>query len=302
MSIFNRSIDDSLVEKLNSEYKRGGWWRAIASDRDLCVAIRNGYVSVYWKGNSLLKLGLSDDVLIGRTHYKFLLRGDAEQRYVEVRDGVVKLDSASELFQTDLSDIAALKRAAAAYVGEEKAGVHQIVRSNSNVFDVEIAFGLEGDSEMAPSAQRIDFAALRPEGDGAVVVFYEAKLFSNGEIRASGDRLPSVVKQIEGYRRLILKHASDVEQSYRRVFGNLVALDGVRERYSATIELMRRVASGEAALHVSEAVRLAVFGFDRGQRDGTAWKAHCKKLEEALGKRLLLKGNPQGFVRGISTA
>jgi hypothetical protein len=64
---------------------------------------------------------------------------------------------------------------------------------------------------------------------------------------------------------------------------------------------MRHVASGEAPLHVSEFVRLVVFGFDSDQRVGKVWSGHRKKLEGALDKRLLLKGDPQGFTRGIST-
>ena len=51
---------------------------------------------------------------------------------------------------------------------------------------------------------------------------------------------------------------------------------------------------------MSEAVSLVVFGFDSDQRDGTVWKGHREKLDAALGKRLLLKGDPQGFTRGIS--
>lgn len=90
-------------------------------------------------------------------------------------------------------------------------------------------------------------------------------------------------------------------RSYRAVCGNLVALDGVRDRYAASLDLMHRLAGNDAVLHVSESVRLVVFGFDSDQRDGKVWRGHREKLEAALGKDLLLKGDPQGFTRGIST-
>ncbi len=300
MFTFNHGIDERFVKKLNAEYERGGWWRSMASDPDLFIAIRDGYVNVYWKGNSLLKLTLDGEGLVGETHYKYLLRNDAPKQYVRVDGGVVKLPDASALFHADLSDVPALKRAAAPFVGEEKAGVHQIVLSNPNVVDVEVTFGLKGNGEKAPATRRIDFAALRPAAGGAEIVFYEAKLFSNSEVRAAGDTPPPVAGQIEGYRRLLVEHAPNVESSYRKVCGNLAALHGVQARYAGSLDLMRRLASGEAVLDVSEAVWLVVFGFDSDQHNGAVWRPHREKLKEALGKRLLLKGDAQKFTRGIS--
>ena len=300
MFTFNHGIESRFVNRLNAEYERGGWWRALASDPDLFIAIRDGYLNVYKGGNSLLKLTLDGDRLAGETHYKYLLRPDSRKPYVPVDNGVVKLPDAAALFHADLSDIPALKRAAAAYVGDEKAGVHRIVLSNPNVVDVEVAFGIEGNGEEGPSTRRIDFAALHPTADGAEIVFYEAKAFANKELRAAGDTPPPVVGQIEGYRNLLAEHADALARSYRAVCGNLAALVGVRERYGASLDLMRRLAGNDAMLHVSEAVSLVVFGFDSDQRDGTVWKGHREKLDAALGKRLLLKGDPQGFTRGIS--
>ena len=161
----------------------------------------------------------------------------------------------------------------------------------------------EGDGETAPATRRIDFAALRPVEDGAEIVFYEAKLFSNNEIRAKGKQLPPVVEQIKDCGKLIVDHCAELAQSYRRVCGNLAALHSVKGRYLTILELMDRIASDKAALHVSEDVRLVVFGFDSDQRVGKAWKPHREKLENALGKRrLLLRGHPEGFIRGISPA
>ena len=295
MFAFNRGIDQRFVDRLNAEYERGGWWRAIVSDPDLFIAIRDGYLNVYQNGNSLLKLTLDGERLVGETHYKYLLRPDVAKPYIPVDGGTVKLPDAVALFHADLSDVPALKRAAAAYGGEEKAGVHRIVMGNPNVVDVEIAFGLEGNGDEAPATRRIDFAALCPATNGVELVFYEAKLFANKEIRAAGDTPPPVVGQIEGYRKLLAEHTDPLVKSYRAVCGNLVALEGVRDRYASSLDLMGLVAGKDAALHVGEAVRLVVFGFDADQRDGKVWAGHRQKLETALGKRLLLKGDPKGW-------
>jgi hypothetical protein len=299
--MFNRGIGGRFVKRLNAEYERDGWWRAIASDRDLFIAIRHNYINVYWKGNSLLKLHLNGDRLVGETHYKYLLRCDKTPPYVCVDDGVVKLPDAPALFLGDLSDMGALKRAAAAYVGDEKDGVHRIVLSNPNVVDVEVAFGPEAEGEVPPSTPRIDFAALRSTSAESVeIVFYEAKLFSNNQLRAKGDTRPPVAKQIDDYTKLLGEHSDEITRSYRKVCGNLIDLNGVRDRYEASLNTMRRLAAEEIDLQVNASVWLAVFGFDIDQREGTVWKEHRKKLKDAVNQRLLLKGNAQDFTRGIS--
>lgn len=290
MFVFNRGINGEFVRRLNTEYQRGGWWRTMASDPTLFIAIRDGYLNVYYNGNSLLKLSLDGERLAGEIHYKYLLRPDMPNLYVPVDDGNVKLADSAAYLQTDLSDVPALKRVAAVYGGAEKAGVHQIVLDNPSVVDVEIAFGLNGSDQKAPATRRVDFAALHPATNGAEVIFFEAKLFANKELRASGDNTPPVVEQINGYRKLLVEHAAAISNSYRAVCANLLALEGVKERYASASDLMAGVASGKMALHISDEVRLAVFGYDADQEKGAVWARHRTKLDDALGHRLLLKG------------
>ena len=53
---FNRGLCDAFVEVLNNEYEKGGWWRNLVDDAETFVAIRDDYLNVYYRGNSLLKL------------------------------------------------------------------------------------------------------------------------------------------------------------------------------------------------------------------------------------------------------
>jgi hypothetical protein len=119
------------------------------------------------------------------------------------------------------------------------------------------------------------------------------------ELRAKGGDAP-VVNQIRGYQRTINQHTSELVSSYRSICGNLIALHGVRDRYAPCLDLVRRVSSGEAPLSVGRGVRLALFGFDVDQREGSAWKPHHEKLRAEPGNRLLMKGQANGFRRGIS--
>lgn len=294
MSQFQRGISAKFVERLNAEYRKGGWWQTIADDRDLFIAIRKDYINVYLNGSSLLKLWLEGDELVGETHYKYLLVPEARRPYVKVVGGQVLIESHADLFQSDLSNLQALKRAADAYSGGEKSGVHQIVMGNPNVIDVEIAFGAESERTGSITANRIDFAALRQQPAGLEVVFYEAKQFSSKELRASGASVP-VLDQLRRYDSFLRNEQLALTNSYRTVCENLIALDGVRERYTSMQTLMR----DQPKFAIQSEVRLVVFGFDNDQKNGANWSGHRDKLKAVLGDKLLLKGDAKDFTNGI---
>lgn len=299
MVAFLRGLGPEFIRRLNDECERGGWWKSIADDRQLFIGIRNGALNVYWKGNSLLNLGMQGDSLAGEVHYKYLLKPGLARPYVQIADGRLRSEIPAGVFLSDLSDIASLKRAANAYAGEEKTGVHQIVMSNPNIIDVEVAFGAEGGDSEGRGAQRIDFAAIQHTKDGPELVFFEAKAFANPELRANGSTIP-VLGQMERYRNFVLRSKAELAESYRTVCGNLAALHGVRDRYPAMRETLARVANGTCSLGVSEDVRLVVFGYDKDQQNGLIWNSHRGKLQEVLGENLLLKGIASGFTNGIS--
>jgi hypothetical protein len=300
--MFSKGLDEHFLRHLNAEYERGGWWRAIASDTNLFIAIRDRSLNVYSKGASLLRLWMEGEQLVGETHYKYLLRPDAPKPNVRVVDGKAQITNPSQLFLCDIGDVLALKRASAVYVGEEKVGVHRIAMENRNVIDLEVGFGLDSVRDADPSINKIDFAALQSNVTDAEVelIFYEAKLFTNQEIRAKGDAAPPVFEQIERYEKVLAGNRNTVEHAYRTVCGNLAALLGVRDRYSATLDTMRRLADWEAPLRLDQSVRLVVFGFGADELNGEIWKRHQKKLADKFKGRLLIKGSSNGFTKGIS--
>ena len=160
-STFGRGLDDEFVEALNREYANDGWWRRFVDDRELFVAVRDNRVNVYCRGCSVAEVRLEAGEVVGRTHYKYLLRPSINAPYVEFADGAYRLPrDPRELFVGSLADVRALKKAIGPYAGEEQTGVHRIIRSNTNILDVEIAFGLPSSEEADPSAPRVDFAAL----------------------------------------------------------------------------------------------------------------------------------------------
>jgi hypothetical protein len=296
MAVFVRGLHDEMIRALNAAYDQGGWWRHMADDPELFLAVRDNTLNVYYRGNSLVLVSYEAGHLIGRTHYKYLLKPRSRLCYIRSTDGHLDWPDGlvGELLLQDLGDIAVLKAASLPYAGEEKSGVHHVLQSNPNIVDVEIAFGEEAAADDQAQALRIDFAALQEGGTGSELVFFEAKHMFNSELRASGAAEPSVIHQIRNYERFLTQHQHELAVSYQQVCQNLA---GLRGRSAA--EIIKRVADG-APLSVSTTPRLVVFGFDEDQHRGAVWGNHRQKLIDALGRdRVLLRGNPAGFTRGI---
>ena len=302
---FRRGIERGFVEALNALYDQPeSWWRKLVDDKELFLAIREDSVNVYHRGCSLLRLRPQAEGVgvVGKIHYKYLLRPHlTASEYVEVVEGTVSLPKVEEAFTKSISETEALKKASEPYAGPEQAGVHDVVLANWNIVDVEIAFPTDSADESKSSAPRVDFAALR-EGDRDIeLVFFEAKHFTNSELRKRGDDAPDVIGQIEKYSDLLREQHDQIADTYLRVCCNLLNLRGFDERHPQRHELLKSIVNGSKPLKVNTEPRLVVFGFDADQRAGKKWKRHRDKLKNRLGKRVLCRGSPKGFTRGIST-
>ena len=300
---FSRGLQAEFVEALNKLYDQpDSWWRRLVDDRGLFLAVRNNYVNVYWLGCSLLKLKPQAGGVFGEVHYKYLLRPRlTTSEYIKVVDGrPAPLPPVEEVFTRTLAETDALKTAAGPYAGAEKAGVHDVVLSNWNVVDIEIAFATSSNDETESSAPRVDFAALQRRNKHIEIAFFEAKDFTNRELRRRGDADPEVIGQIETYSGLLCDRHDEIVDSYRRVCGNLLRLRGLDERHAERHEMLKGIADSSTPLKVNVEPRLVVFGFDADQRDGKNWRTHRDKLRHQLGDRVIFRGNPKGFTRGIS--
>ncbi|MDW7711824.1 MAG: hypothetical protein SCH98_15265 [Deferrisomatales bacterium] len=301
MGDFARGLGPDFVNVLNRAYQQKTWWSSMLDDPDIYLGIRNRYLNLYYKGNSLVRLNCpSGTDLSGCIHYKYLVKPDASPYVTCINDNLVGTALGADYFLQSLTDPTLLKRATEPYAGVEKSGVHEILRSNWNVIDVEIGITDEDDAvddASRPGAQRIDFAALVPAQGRVNLVFYEAKHFGNGELRANGDGTPMVLQQIEKYKELLSAKRSRVEEAYRTVCSELARLEGAPEDLKG---LAKQVESGVVQFSLDPEPRLVIFGFDEDQKRGAVWGRHRKKLMNVLGSRLLLKGDPKGMRKGIS--
>ena len=199
MAEFKRGLEEKFVKLLNEEYNKGGWWRDILKDPQLHIGIRNNYLDVYYRGNSLFLIKYSSKGLLGQTHYKYLIHPEMKIKPIIFSNGTIGNLENVFINSLDEKNIGLMKRASNVYAGEEKKGIQWILNSNPNIIDMEIALTqeaekleAEGIEEMeegkGPAAQRIDFAALQKTSNGVELVFFEAKLFSNKELRAVKSR------------------------------------------------------------------------------------------------------------------
>jgi hypothetical protein len=296
---FDHALSQPFIEALRQEADRDGWWRDILADPTLVIATRGRSLNVYWKGQSLFRASFVGRALTVTTHEKFLLDPTLDGQVPLQTDGT--FDVAALLHKGFLrryegkDTLCKMKSAAGAFANAEKAGCHEVAIRNPNVIDVEVAFpGKYMFGGKQTTAPRVDLAAVETDGAGARLVFWEAKTYDNGDLRALNEGSAArVCGQVEQYRQILTQGREIVEGSYARVAANLVAFSemGWARPLSKVIEA---VGTGEATLrlHDEPAVGLIVFGFDAGQRAEKRWVGHRGKLKESIG-RVKLCGKPK---------
>jgi len=296
---FNRSISKDMLKAINKEYSRGdmGWINQYIDDDDLFLAIRDGYINFYYRGNSILKLNYKNGILSGDIHYKYLLRPflkkeKNDQPYVNLSQEI----TLPVIAPTKENAAKWIKAASKPYSGVEKEGLAKILKANENIVDVEVSFQRETeDGEIDGKKQdRIDFCALRENKEGVIeLCFYEAKHFSNKELRAQGE--PAVVKQISRYKETLSSHEEEVRIAYQQAFENILELN-----YSHPAEKHIKKALKEG-FSISEDIRLVIFGFDGNQKEGFLRSIENNLIKHGLKKEFILtKGDSKGFCVGIS--
>jgi hypothetical protein len=288
---FGRALDAVFIEKLEAEVAKAGWWADVLADPKLFIALRGSYLNVYWRGQSLFHVEPepTSSGLKVTTHEKYLLDPALKSQVPLKIDGSFDVTSLVKNGFIDRYDgpatLEKMKKAAGVFSGREKTGCHEIAVGNHGVIDCEIAFPdrvtlRNGKTVNAP---RVDLASLEPVGDDARLVFWEAKHFSNNELRAAGKQAAPVCYQVEGYQDYLSANRDEVERSYKKVAENLVAIRrmGWKRPLSTLIEEVgtrkRQLTLGD--LGEKPQVGLIIFGFDMGQRDHPIWKDHLKGLK-----------------------
>ncbi len=232
MPKFDRSFDVSRLAEWDAAAHPGNAVRALfdqwalpgecsTASRMLRVGIRDGYLNLYAKGQSVAKLVMRRTGPVVEVH----------QTYVSGRRSTAKSDKGTTPGRQYVSfaadalanpEIAALVpgwiAAAESCAGAEKRFVDQLIAANAGAVDLEMglpASDLEGGDRAAP---RMDLVVgqIAPPGAPAIA-FWEAKCAHNAELRASGASAPKVLAQVDRYVRWMSEAdcIAEVRQAYR---------------------------------------------------------------------------------------
>jgi hypothetical protein len=291
------------------------WWKEVLESKDLLLAVRNGYLNAYVKGQSVFKIAFEKGGSDGSQprlaiHYKYLVKPELENKdpYVSFDGKAFDLNPAAIVnteYESKLT-LPQLIKTAARFAGPEKSGVHKIAKKEPKVVDLEIAFTKAGENGDL-SAPRMDLAVLVPgKSGGAELVFCEAKCAGNGELwnlekprrgeqgSASLPRSTAVIAQIKKYEQFI--QAKDNREglidSYVRVCRNLMEINGQSPARQVD-DLVKQVAEGKLELSIHPQVYLLVYDFDQDQKDGRLQKKRQELRDQ--GVRTIAKGNPGDF-------
>lgn len=294
------------------EYLRGmpRWWGDVLAhhfeDRrgvaqPLLIALRDGYLNVYAEGQSVLRVGFdarraSHAGLRCRIHRKYVRGPEAGKGYyffdgAQVTDG--ERGSVIEIYDGP-DTLGKWVASARHYASGEKVGVAVIANNHPEVIDVEM--GLPANAPLANEERegsRMDIVALE-EHEGLRLAFYEAKLFSNQELRARNLR-PRVLGQLGRYRDYVSApdRRAEVIAAYENACSALVEIAAMRG--TEPNPLVRAVADG-VQLTLDPEPRLVVFGYDAKEvASGSPWQPHADALR-ANGVALLLGAKPEDIV------
>lgn len=298
---------DALAELANDS-TGNNWWRDVLQHPDLVLAVRRNSINAYYRGASIFRIDWKAGQVIPFTHAKYLVQ--PAQTYVALERGEFQFD-AREVLQRTYLGMETLKEicgAASRYAGLEKAGLHPMLVGNADVIDAEIALSRlssledDGDEVVGLSDRkqdRIDAAIAVLENDVPTIRFYEAKHFTNSALRASGDNLPDVVRQIADYEKALETYRAELAARYLETAKALLHFNEMRiqafgETAARSIApAIQQIAGTGSAPVIDTLPHLIIYGFDKAQRDDDVWQVHLGKLEKVLSRsRVRAIGTP----------
>ena len=285
---FDRNLSDTFITGLQNLAKDpSSWWSKIRKSKHLFVAIRKNTIGAYAGGASIAKVGWKGSRCVLKVHKKYLVLPPKGPNYVELGDRQRGPDVQTVKSERDFAEhLDQIKEAAALLGGEERAGANLVAAGHSCFLDLEAAFDGGDADDAGPGTQkrgRVDLVAVDSQGR---LVFIEAKLHSNGELRSRRD-VPDVCGQLADYARWIDREGATILEAYRRAWT-------LRQQ----LGLPRPSRMPEA---LDPIPRLLIFGFsssDRTDLDGDVTKI-LEGLRTRLprfGRQCVLRfGSPRSF-------
>lgn len=218
MCILLRGLSNELINMLNA----APFWQQIIQDPDLHPAIRDGHVTVYYRGAALLRnLHLEGNTLCGMTHFKYVpLRRPVNQFYVPFQFQNNSLEFSEHYGALPIGDgdpdiLNEYKRLIQASKNSlESETIHHLTHwraENSNlIVDQESEFQLPGER-----GDKIDL--LHYDRRLQCAAFVEVKGIDDPRLYQAGNGPPEVIGQLARYRNRIAAHRADVLTAFNQM-------------------------------------------------------------------------------------
>ena len=252
---FKRVLRPNFIDELNRLYDvKNSWWRKMANDKDAFILIRNNRVHVLVNGGLLMQIEFVRGRINCKIHEDFLSLRNTDNPYVTMGENTIAPIQRVEGLKDLSKHYSKVKRRIKIFTGKEKQAVQDLGVKVTQIIDMEI--GLEGDKKKGASkkgAQRVDMAGISDKG---ALVFFEIKLFDNGELRSRGT--PRVVGQLKKYDRLLGKFRSEIINGYEDQYKVYQQLNGNFFKNRLNIFEIKKLYPN---------VRLIITGFDGGQKE-----------------------------------
>ena len=285
-----RTLSPKFIDALNIIYAdEKSWWRKIADDKDVFILIRNNELRVQANGGLLLQVNQDlQDNIVCKIHEDFLSLRSEKNPYVilgKTTSGPIQRAEGLDGFAKHYSKI---KRRINIFTGKERQAIQYLANNVSQVVDIEIGFeGELKENASKKSVPRIDMAAIT---DNGTLVFFEAKLFNNNEIRSM--KTPQVVNQLEKYQKILSQKGNEIIAAYQEQLNIYSQLKG---------EFFKNRSRKISKISIHPYARLIITDFDASQRDSIL-PAIQKTIEKGAGwatgnKDLIAVGNYKNLAK-----
>jgi hypothetical protein len=302
---FTRGINQlgmQALENLASRSAGSNWWKDLltlwrpcglpAGSDGLRLAIRNGYMNFYRRGQSVARVKFTAEcrpilyVHIKYVHSKAVRDATLRSEYVRLEtDQLIRGGGAAPLPYEGIATLRQWVQAVDAdYSGPEKEFIDELIGlpENDCVLDLEMGLPAWSDKSTAP---RIDLVSLNRLNGALTVFFGEVKRFTDGRLRCRGplvvDQAPEVLKQLSDYRHYLDKpeHRDIVGREYINAARDMRRLRSMADALGEVHPLGETIleAANSESLSVARLAHLIVF--NDGEGNQKAWEEHRAKLE-----------------------
>jgi hypothetical protein len=301
---FTRRLVREFTDALNELYLQGTWWRKLADAdaKDVFLAVRNDRLNAYAGGGSIAKVSWEGGKVHLEVHEEYLTLPSPGSSYVDLCGNAPTRSRPVIGSVDDFADsLLGIQRRAALFSGEERKGENTVASRVPIVIDMEAAFNdvsQDDNPELLGEAKtksgRIDLVVVTPE---CKLVFVEAKLYSNSEIRST--TFPLVCEQLSDYHSWLKSNSTEILSAYRQLLMCYQVLHGSFFSKRRNAQPLAAVLADLGKLSVDLIPRLLIFGFDEKQKKGLLAELGPRIQE---GVRTRIEGFVAAHVRAVGNA